>query len=141
MENNEKDFDEQKALSQLEKGYDKAEEILNDKDKLEELLQRLEKKLKVVPVIGDKLSEVPAMASLIKSYVKKEYTKVPIGTIVAIISALTYFVSPIDLIPDTIPVAGYLDDAAVITACLKLVETDVVEYVKWRKDNGKELEV
>lgn len=130
-------FDEQRALEELEKGYDEAEEILHDEDKLEKFLQRLEKKLKTIPVAGNKLAVVPIMASLIRNYVKKEYTDIPIGSIISIISALIYFVSPIDIIPDSIPVLGYFDDAAVVAACWKLVESDVEEYVKWRDDNGK----
>lgn len=134
MENN---FNEQTALEELEKGYDEAEKLLNDEDKMERFLQRLEKKLKTIPVAGSKLAVVPIMASLIRNYTKKEYTDIPIGTIISIISALIYFVSPIDIIPDSIPVLGYFDDAAVVAACWKLVESDVEEYIKWRDENNK----
>lgn len=72
--------------------------------------------------------------------IKKEYSDVPIGTIIAIMGALIHFVSPIDIIPDSIPVKGYFDDAAVVAACWKLVESDVEEYQKWRKENGKDLD-
>ena len=132
---------EQEARKELEKGYDKAEKVLKDKDKLERLLQRLEKKLKVIPKVGDTLANVPVMVSLVRSYVKKEYTDVPIGTIVAIVSAVAYIVSPIDIIPDVIPGIGHLDDAAVVVACLKLIGTDVKEYVKWRDENERALDI
>lgn len=138
MKNN---FDEQKALEELENGYEEAEKLLQDEDKLERFLQRLEKKLKIIPVAGNKLAVAPIMASLVKNYVKKEYTDIPIGTIIAIISALTYLVSPIDIIPDSIPILGYFDDAAVVAACWKLVESDVEEYEKWRNANGKTLDI
>ena len=137
--NVEKEFDMEKATIELESNYDEAEKLLNDVDKLERFLQRLEKKLKVIPIAGEKLSDVPILASLIKSYIQKEYPDVPIGTIIAILSALIYFVSPIDVVPDSIPVLGYFDDAAVVAACWKLVETDVEEYLKWRKENNKEI--
>lgn len=133
------EFSEEKAQDTLEKGYGEAETLLNDEDKMERFLQRLEKKLKVIPIAGEKLAEVPIMASLVRSYVKKEYTDIPIGSIIAIISALVYFVSPIDLIPDSIPVLGYFDDAAVVAACWKLVDSDVEEYLKWREVNGKSI--
>ncbi|MBM6809732.1 DUF1232 domain-containing protein [Faecalitalea cylindroides] len=136
----EKEFDEQKALKELEKGYKEAEKLLENEDKLERFLQRLEKKLKIIPIAGDKLAVVPVMASLLKNYAEKEYTDIPIGTIIAIISALMYFVSPIDFVPDSIPVLGYFDDAAVVAACWKLVQSDVDEYVEWRKENGKQME-
>lgn len=51
------------------------------------------------------------------------------------ISALIYFVSPVDIIPDFLPVVGYLDDAAVVAACIKLVKSDIDDYKQWRKIN------
>ncbi len=38
----------------------------------------------------------------------------PAAHVGMIIFALAYFISPIDAVPDFIPVAGYLDDAAVV---------------------------
>ena len=130
MENKEimdetKMIDETKASTLLESNYATATTLLNNVDEMERFLQRLEEKMKIIPVVGEKLAMVPVLASLIKSFVSKEYTDIPIGTIIAIIAALLYFVSPIDLVPDSIPVLGYFDDAAVVTACWMLVESDV----------------
>src|SRR5699024_10601199 len=129
-------FNKKKAKYTLEEGYEEAQEMLKDEDKMERFLQHLEKKLRVIPLAGNTLSDVPVMASLLRSFVKKEYTDIPIGTITAVVSALVYFVSPIDLIPDLLP-GGYIDDAAVIGACLKLINSDVEDYIKWRRINGK----
>ena len=52
----------------------------------------------------------------------------PRGTVAAIVGSLLYVLSPVDLIPDMIPVVGYLDDAAVLALCLKFVKHDVDEY-------------
>ncbi len=134
-------LDEATALTELGRGFQNAQTLLEDKDKLEELFQRLENKLKVIPHIGDKLAVAASMASMVKSYVNKEYRQVPLGTIIAAISALAYIVSPVDLIPDTIPGLGHVDDAAIVVACLKLIESDLNEYIEWRKKNGKELDV
>lgn len=62
-----------------------------------------------------------------------KYKKVPVGTIAAIVGTLLYVLSPVDLIPNFIPVIGYLDDAAVLAACLKFTKFDVEEYKKNRK--------
>ena len=136
-----KDFNEEVAHEELKKGYDDAEKLLKDDEKMEKFLQKLEKKLKVIPVAGDTLAIVPTMVSLLKNYIKKEYTEIPLGSIIAIISALLYFVSPIDIIPDAIPGIGHVDDAGIILACLKLVKSDVDDYNKWREENDKFLKV
>lgn len=122
----------EKALATLKNGFAKAEEFLKDDEKIKDLLLRIEEKLKMVPRIGEQLSHIPVFISMIRSYLKKEYTKAPVGTIVAIISAIAYFLSPVDVIPDSIPVAGYVDDAAIITACLSIVDSDIKEYILWR---------
>ena len=130
-------MNEKQADEELKKGYDKAKKLLEDTDKVEVFLQKLEKKLKVIPKVGETFAIVPTMISLIRNYIKKEYTEIPIGTIIAILSALIYIFSPVDFVPDVIPGAGYIDDALVIGACLKLVSSDVKDYEKWRKENNK----
>lgn len=47
-----------------------------------------------------------------------------------IIGALGYFISPIDVIPDVLPVIGYTDDAVVIAATLKTVSRAIVKHCK-----------
>lgn len=134
------DIDEDKAQEFYEKSSAEAEDILKDEDKMERFLQKLEQKLKTVPVAGNALAYVPLMMSLIRSYVKKEYTEPPVTSMISIVVTLIYFLSPIDLIPDTIPGAGYIDDAVVVSGCLALVRTDLEDYRIWRKENGFELD-
>ena len=52
-----------------------------------------------------------------------------------IIGALGYFILPVDLIPDFIPVAGFTDDAAALVACLKTVSENVTPDIKARAVN------
>jgi uncharacterized membrane protein YkvA (DUF1232 family) len=51
----------------------------------------------------------------------------PIWAKGAIIAALGYFVSPIDAIPDVIPVAGLSDDGAVLAAAFAAVLMHIKE--------------
>jgi hypothetical protein len=46
------------------------------------------------------------------------------------IGALVYLVSPIDAVPDMIPFAGLLDDAAVIGAAVGRLYTELKPYLK-----------
>lgn len=123
--------------NELNKNSSEAEELLKDQDKLERFLERLERKLQKIPAIGSGLSSVPILISLVRSYIKKEYTDIPIGSIIAIVGALIYLFNHFDLIPDSIPVLGLADDAAVVAAALKLVKDDVDEYKEWQKKNER----
>ena len=125
----------EQAASVLESGFDNAEKVLKDSDKLDEIFRLTEEKLKSVPLVGTRLSYVAVMASMIKSYVDKEYTSAPPKCIIAMLSAVIYFASPIDLIGDAIPVAGYVDDAVIIAACLNMVDVYLKEYIAWRESN------
>ena len=128
------EISEEQAKEELEKGYDAAEELLKQPEKVEILLQRIEKKLKKIPKVGDTLAMVPIMVSLIRSYIRKEYNKAPIGSIIAIVSALIYLATPVDLIPDFIVGLGIVDDAAILGMCYSLVCDDIKEYEEWRNE-------
>ena len=129
MSNN---INEEQVKEALESGYGKSEALLNNKDELDDFLYRLEQKIKEMPLVGEEFAVIPIMISLIKHYVEGKYTTVPYGTILAIMSALIYVLSPVDIIPDFIPFVGHLDDVAVIGLCLSMVKTDIEAYDEWR---------
>ena len=131
---------QKQAEKELKKGYPKAETLLNDKSKLDDLLESLEVKIEKIPNLGEALSYVPVFIQLVKCFITKKYTIIPRGSIVAIISALVYFVSPFDIIPDFIPGIGYIDDALVITTCIYLVHSDIEIFKSWREEQGNLVE-
>lgn len=72
--------------------------------------------------------EIQLLLALIRAYWTGEYREIPWYSIAAIVSALLYVLSPIDLIPDFLPLVGYVDDAAVIAACLAMVREDLARF-------------
>ena len=66
------------------------------------------------------------------------YDKIPGRMIASLTGALIYFISPVDLIPDWIPLAGLLDDAAILAAVFKLSEADLNFYRRWRRKQQPE---
>lgn len=50
-----------------------------------------------------------------------------------IIGTLLYIISPVDIIPDFIPVMGLTDDAAILTACLATLKKEIKRYQEWEK--------
>ena len=127
---------EEQVKEALESGYAQSEAVLNDKDELDDFLYRLEQKINDMPFVGKKFSMIPVMISLVKNYIQGKYTTIPYGTILAVLSALIYFLAPIDIVPDFIPLAGYLDDMAVLGLCMNMVSIDIETYEKWRQDQG-----
>jgi len=45
-----------------------------------------------------------------------------------VLTALTYFAEPADVIPDSVPVVGYLDDAIMIELCVRELKHEVEAY-------------
>lgn len=73
------------------------------------------------------VEDVKIFFSMLKDFFIKKYTEVPIGTVMAIAGSLLYVLLPVDVIPDFIPVVGYLDDDAILAACMVLCDTDLLE--------------
>jgi len=113
-----------------------AEELIQNPAKVEELLQQLEEKMKEIPTIGEYVSRLPLMISMIRGYIRKEYTAVSPKVIVTMLAAVIYLLLGKDLIPDKTPIIGYADDLAVFVAAFALVEPELNAYAQWRSENG-----
>ena len=57
--------------------------------------------------------------------------RLPWKTVGALTAALAYFLCPIDAIPDYIPLAGFIDDAAVLGLVFGAAEADLRRYCEW----------
>ncbi len=123
-------FSEEKAEKELKKGQKNF-----SAEKLKELLQKedsLFAKFLNVTNLKEYTDDFIDLFSLLRDWYQGRYKDVPWLVISSIGGALLYVLSPIDLIPDFIPVLGYLDDAAVIAALVKYVRVDLADYRKWK---------
>lgn len=50
------------------------------------------------------------------------------------IAALVYFINPIDIIPDFVPLTGFLDDAAMITGAIASIRSSIKEEHEKKAD-------
>jgi len=73
------------------------------------------------------------LMAIVKDYWSGTYRQIPFGVIASIVFTLLYVLNPFDLVPDVLPVIGQVDDAAVIGACLMLVEQDLQKYKAWKQ--------
>jgi uncharacterized membrane protein YkvA (DUF1232 family) len=63
----------------------------------------------------------------------------PLDSLLMVVAAVIYFVSPFDLIPDSIPVLGLVDDASVLTFVARSNLTLITNFRKWEILSDKAL--
>jgi uncharacterized membrane protein YkvA (DUF1232 family) len=56
----------------------------------------------------------------------------PMRLIVAFFVGIIYLVFPIDIVPDVIPLAGWIDDFLVATAVIRIARADLERWRKWK---------
>jgi len=120
----------EQAEEQLNKGVRKVS--LETLDDILKKREEIEKKFKANGPLGRFISDLKLLIGVVQDYAKGEYREIPWMSLAAIVAALVYVVNPFDLIPDAIPGVGLVDDALVVTACLKMVETDLHNYRDWK---------
>ena len=131
------EFGVERAQEVLDNELEEAQEVMNNPSKVDEILLQLEDKLKAVPVIGSTLADVPLMIAMVKAWIKKEYTVVSPKVIACLVGAILYLIKKKDLISDSIPVVGHIDDLAVLGLALKLSEKELKAFAEWRNARGE----
>lgn len=120
----------EQAEEQLKNGARKVN--LETLDDILKKREEIEKKFKANGPLGRFISDLKLLFGVVQDYAKGEYREIPWLSLAAIVAALVYVVNPFDLIPDAIAGIGLVDDALVVTACLKMVETDLHNYRDWK---------
>jgi uncharacterized membrane protein YkvA (DUF1232 family) len=110
-----------------------AKEYIDNPKKTEGLLKKaILKASKTQGTLGDAWEKLQLFFDLVNAYSKGEYRNVAPTTILTIIGAILYFVSPLDVVPDFLVGLGILDDAAVISFTLKKLSVEINEFKKWK---------
>lgn len=76
------------------------------------------------------------MKNILECHFRGEY-KVSNLVLLTFSGAIVYLINPIDLIPDTIPVVGFTDDAAVIIGALKQFGDVVAHFNLWKESQAR----
>lgn len=130
MAGNTNRFSEDRAESELKKRQERFsrkdfKEVIDNEDKLES-------KFRSKPKLAQFFDDFKLLFSLISDYYHGRYREVPWYVITAIGAAMLYVLSPMDLIMDFIPGAGYIDDAAVFFFCIKQIKDELEKYKLWK---------
>jgi uncharacterized membrane protein YkvA (DUF1232 family) len=125
-----KGISKEEARAELERRASEVSE--RDLTEVVEKAEEIEKKVERGSVLRQQLDKVRLLLMLVKDFWRKEYRDIDWFYIAIAVAALIYVLSPIDLIPDFIPVAGQMDDVAVLLVAWEIISREVCKYAKWK---------
>ena len=82
--------------------------------------------------LGGFFEEFELLWQMLKDYHSGAYRDVPWRFIAAVGFAVFYLLNPFDVVPDVLPVIGYVDDAAVFSLVLSSFKSEIEKYKQSR---------
>lgn len=76
--------------------------------------------------------DIVLIVSLLGDYLDGTYKVTPWNTLASIAVSFLYLFSPIDFIPDIIPIVGLLDDVVLIRVAISFCGSDIKRYKIWK---------
>ena len=106
---------------------------MKDPERFRKLLADAMEKMNYVPrgPFAETWPYLLGMIRLIRAYHRREYQDISSQHLLVVVAAIIYFVSPNDVIPDSVPILGQIDDALVVRLALKTVGADLDTFMAW----------
>jgi len=113
------------------KWLQQAKEYLSNSEKMQELLKNVTSYVNKEGLAKVK-DKIVLMYDYVKDIITGKYTDYSMSNLAIIVAALIYVVSPLDLVPDMIIALGLLDDVAIVTWAIGVVDTELTNYSEWK---------
>ncbi len=88
--------------------------------------------------LGKLKQDLRLLQALCLAYWRGEYRAISPKALLAVVAGLMYFLSPLDAIPDFLPVFGMLDDIAVLAWLMKTLGDELDAFRAWRSRQAPE---
>ncbi|MEN8248394.1 MAG: DUF1232 domain-containing protein [Bacteroidota bacterium] len=122
------------------KAKTKAANIIGDREKMNSLVNASKGKLQTIKFEDSKVHRIAAhlrvIVRMIKAYADGSYRDLPWKSILAMVSSVIYFLMPLDLMPDFIPLTGLLDDFTVIMLVTGAFHQDIEAFLLWEEEKS-----
>lgn len=109
---------------------ERASKIIADKKQVNEIADNAKKKL-IEKHLDNLKDELLIIIKMVKKTISGEYKDVKTSTIITLVAALLYFVSPIDAISDFFAGIGFMDDAFVVSLVYSQLKEEIDTFKLW----------
>lgn len=122
-----------------QKAKTKAEHIIGDRNKMNNLVSASKDKLNAINFEDSKINRLAVnlrvIVRMIKAYADGSYRDIPWKSLLAMVAGVIYFLMPLDLMPDFIPITGLLDDFTIIMLVTGAFHQDIEAFLYWEEEN------
>ncbi|MFT4833568.1 MAG: uncharacterized membrane protein YkvA (DUF1232 family) [Marinoscillum sp.] len=120
----------------------KTKESISKSERAQTLLSEVKTKLERIKDSSEERStfiyQILVVVRMLKAHFNHEYKAFSTTTIFTLVFGLVYFITPIDLIPDFIPVLGFTDDISLLFMIFKNLALDISNFIDWEKGEVSE---
>ena len=121
----------------FDRALNSAAHLSGNKGRITLLLGRLGKKMTAVNwskvSVAAAKEKMSVLSRLTSAYVSGRYREIPWKTVMTILAAIIYFLNPLDLIPDFIPIMGLTDDFGVLVWVYNSIQGEIDKFLTWEK--------
>ena len=115
--------------------FRQAKLILQEQSQVKVLFGQVSTKLQKMNGSHKQINELLEYVQLFLRMIKKsftgEYSSFSNKTLLSLVFGLLYFVTPMDVVPDFIPLLGFSDDLSIIYFIIKNFKSDIEAFKVW----------
>lgn len=115
----------------------RAAGIAKDRNKISDLIGSVSEKMSDMDEnkrrVKGFFERVRTLLRMLRSYINGDYREIPWKSLLMIIGSLIYFLMPLDLIPDFIPVSGLADDISIIFLVFNSINEDIEAFLEFEQ--------
>ena len=130
-------LNELKKNKSFQQAIRKAAGIAKDPDKISDLIGSVSEKMSDMDEnkkrVNGFFARIRTMLRMLRAYINGEYRQIPWKSMLMIIGSLIYFMMPLDLIPDFIPVTGFADDISIIFLVFNAINEDIEAFLEYEQ--------